>query len=123
RSLTAQFLNVYVAALPRSLHFDLKDLPLKSSVRGQPAPPESKPVIRSGLTRDRCCGVRPRPVIRTGLTTDRCRVEGSDSCDQFGNISPLPTCNRRRRCLDVVSAGDRKSTRLNSSHQIISYAV
>src|SRR5207244_9305700 len=44
----------------------------------------------------------------TGLTTDRCRVEGSDSCDQFGNISPLPTCNRRRRCLRVVSAGSQQ---------------
>src|SRR5215216_7608889 len=34
---------------------------------------------------------------------------------------PDPPCLRGRHVLD--QAGDRKSTRLNSSHQIISYAV
>src|SRR5258708_18976325 len=40
---------------------------------------------------------------------------------------PLEFGDRRRRGLDVeqhvVALADRKSTRLNSSHQIISYAV
>src|SRR5947208_10381708 len=38
-------------------------------------------------------------------------------------ITPT-TCARQRQCRSALSgAKDRKSTRLNSSHQIISYAV
>ena len=31
-----------------------------------------------------------------------------DGGDQLGNISPLPTYNRRRRSLDVMSAGSHR---------------
>src|SRR5438552_14030887 len=51
------------------------------------------------------------PISRVGLRIDRDRIivlpEGRTLCEAFG-LDPL---------------GDRKSTRLNSSHQIISYAV
>ena len=92
----AKLLEVDVAALARPLHFDLKYLPLERGERGQPAVPESKPVIRSVLSRDSRGPVRPGLIIRAGFTTNGCCVEGSDSADQFGNISPIPTCDRRR---------------------------
>src|SRR5258708_37195105 len=37
--------------------------------------------------------------------------------------SPVPPCSARRPCSPGPPVRDRKSTRLNSSHQIISYAV
>src|SRR5258708_36962543 len=37
-------------------------------------------------------------------------------------VSPTPS-GPRTRTLTMLTPGDRKSTRLNSSHQIISYAV
>src|SRR5258708_17980634 len=39
----------------------------------------------------------------------------------FHIVDPNPTSSRR--VYEQVGLGDRKSTRLNSSHQIISYAV
>src|SRR5947208_10859027 len=37
--------------------------------------------------------------------------------------SPMSRRNRNPACSAAIRIGDRKSTRLNSSHQIISYAV
>src|SRR5258708_9395472 len=51
-------------------------------------------------------GARPRPA--------RLRLRGQ---------VPDPRAHGDRACEGVRRSGDRKSTRLNSSHQIISYAV
>src|SRR2546427_7125549 len=49
--------------------------------------------------------------------------EHSDEESAFINASP-PTTNGQRRLLGIrLRDGDRKSTRLNSSHSQISYAV
>src|SRR5207244_12917697 len=69
------------------------------------------------------CG-RIRARMPTGSTSAaRCRP---DSTTSRSRTSPQSTCcggRRRRRCTARTRRTDRKSTRLNSSHQIISYAV
>src|SRR5258708_20992159 len=73
-------------------------------------------------------------LFRSGVKVDLDLAERVDGFDQvlFGALRPQHTdelhCSRQRLLRDDVSQQflerqDRKSTRLNSSHQIISYAV
>src|SRR5438552_6851985 len=62
----------------------------------------------------------PRSTLFPYTTLFRSHDDRADDCDRlFENI----TAHARQRLLHVASVIDRKSTRLNSSHQIISYAV
>src|SRR5207245_5018476 len=63
----------------------------------------------------RACGTRPKKLTmaRTGRSTPARRARSSIS----------PRFERSRSCSDRYVSGDRKSTRLNSSHGSISYAV
>src|SRR2546426_5597703 len=56
----------------------------------------------------------------------RGRVGGDPAdghCAAGGAAAPARGCGRRRRCHRAHGERDRKSTRLNSSHLVISYAV
>src|SRR5256885_4608929 len=67
-----------------------------------------------------CAGLRPRTARPTGpahLPRTPCALHG---------VRQLPPCGglwRRRTATLSAAGGDRKSTRLNSSHLVISYAV
>src|SRR5207253_5859886 len=52
------------------------------------------------------------------------RRNGLRAADTIDVGDPCPTCRRQHQRIDGAAAGgDRKSTRLNSSHVAISYAV
>src|SRR5207244_4980681 len=66
--------------------------------------------------------------LRLGLETERANaIVGRRLNTIVGEFALGPTCRRAARWLvglqQLELARDRKSTRLNSSHQIISYAV
>src|SRR2546426_5503569 len=54
-------------------------------------------------------------------------IKVRDGCDPAAEMGPVATGQHREKILgyirDGVKSGDRKSTRLNSSHLVISYAV
>src|SRR5256885_10760966 len=67
----------------------------------------------NALARDVAYGVPGSPIGRTPVVTHR--VPSRDES--------LLLFEQRRRGVGAVPAADRKSTRLNSSHLVISYAV
>src|SRR5258708_11498286 len=66
--------------------------------------------------------VDPRHPARVLLATDRSGVLASDDAGVSFALSNRGFAHRQAAAL-LVDRKDRKSTRLNSSHQIISYAV
>src|SRR5262245_64967668 len=88
-----------------------------------PTPPRSPLFPYTTLFRS------PRPPARNKSGADGRRARASGSGRRWARIarpcSALHACATRQReqVLDVLQVGDRKSTRLNSSHLGISYAV
>src|SRR5690349_24078260 len=65
----------------------------------------------------------PRSTLFPYTTLFRSRVRGDDPADDGGRRSGLEHRRRRRHDRRGAAPRDRKSTRLNSSHVEISYAV
>ena len=63
--------------------------------------------------------------LRDELTHEKCDVMAGDIALEKTNQEMIEACQHRFGGLDIslINAGDRKSTRLNSSHDQISYAV
>src|SRR5258708_16964126 len=67
---------------------------------------------------------RRRPAeCRTAQGERVSRMIGTPTIRVETGLAPSPPRQTRRAASVVAETGDRKSTRLNSSHQIISYAV
>src|SRR5690242_21002403 len=81
-----------------------------------PRPPRSTLFPYTTLFRSRCTDRRVRARRRRGT---HLRGDGRDDRRPAGADDPPPP----RAQADLTSARDRKSTRLNSSHMSISYAV
>src|SRR5258705_9332770 len=77
-------------------------------------PPRSTLFPYTTLFRSCCPEGRPASTSPTMSPTSPCRVYAADS---VSSLAPVSSARRRR------GHGDRKSTRLNSSHLGISYAV
>src|SRR3712207_6945157 len=81
-------------------------------------PPRSTLFPYTTLFRSEHCG---RRVADTPDRPHRCPRSGRTG--QSAALDPLDWLDRRERALRRSKRGDRKSTRLNSSHANISYAV
>src|SRR5207247_7151903 len=73
---------------------------------------ESREIL-SAQREARCCGVpaEAQEQVRFAL------------CDEIQRVAQMQAENGPARAADFTGTGDRKSTRLNSSHEWISYAV
>src|SRR5947207_6905623 len=76
-------------------------------------------LFRSGAGREE--GGR-RGAAQAGRRAEEARREGRTTQERTGS-GRQEAARRRRRGPGVGQEGDRKSTRLNSSHTVISYAV
>src|SRR5690606_39640619 len=91
-------------------------------------PPPLRPTLFPYTTLFRSWHPEPRagvPGIRSSRSTSpsASRSPSETCCREAARRRPLGRVSRRARARRVVGLGDRKSTRLNSSHVKISYAV
>src|SRR3712207_8432101 len=90
-----------------------------------PRPPRSTPfpyppLCRSGRSQPRSATDADR---RSTSATVSAAVSGSSGCTSTASACDQVASQRSSRLRTVMMIGDRKSTRLNSSHANISYAV